>query len=332
MSTTTITLPQETVWALTNSVVAGRAIQVVAELGVADHVGDTPVSPADLAGRCDLDPAALDRVLRLLAAHGVFALEPTGYVHTDASLVLRSDHPQSMRAFARMMGLPAFWGMFGALGHSLRTGAPGIETIDPAGLWSYLQSHPDEARIFDEAMRAKSRADVAAVVDAYDFRPFATVADIGGGQGHLLDAVLGQASATRGVLFELPGVIESLAPPPDRMTYTAGDFFVDHLPVADAYILMEVIHDWPDDEALAILRAVRAAAAPGAVVLIVEGIVPDGEPDARVQTLDVIMLAVTGGRERTAAGLGALLAAAGFRKTAVLPTHGPMQIIEAVAV
>src|SRR5690242_11682850 len=103
MSTTTVNLPQETVWALTNSVVAGRAIQVVAELGVADHVSDTPVSAADLAGRCDLDPAALDRVLRLLAAHSVFALEPTGYVHTDASLVLRSDHPQSMRAFARMM-------------------------------------------------------------------------------------------------------------------------------------------------------------------------------------------------------------------------------------
>jgi O-methyltransferase len=331
-TTTTSTRPHETIWTLTNSIVAGRAIQVVAELGVADQVGDTPISAGELARRCDLHPTALDRVLRLLVAHRVFALAPTGYVHTDASRVLRSDHPQSMRGFARMMGLPVFWGMFGALDHSLRTGAPGMETIDSAGLWSYLQAHPGEARIFDEAMRAKSRADVAAVVDAYDFRPFGTIADIGGGQGHLLDVVLTHASAARGVLFELPAVIESLPSPSDRMTYTAGDFFVDGLPVADAYILMEIIHDWPDDEALAILRAIRAAAAPGAVVLIVEGIVPDGEPDPRVQTLDVIMLVVTGGRERTAGDFGALLAAAGFRKTAVLPTAGPMQIVEAVAV
>ncbi|MBA3287537.1 MAG: hydroxyneurosporene methyltransferase [Acidimicrobiia bacterium] len=333
MSTTATTqLPDEVVWEVTNGAVSARALHVVAELGVADLIGDEPVAAHDLARHIGARPEALERLLDLLGANGIFRRDDGGYAHTESSRLLRTDHPRSMRAFARMMGLPVIWNSFGALDHTVRTGAPALGAIDPRGLWSYLGAHPDEARIFDDAMVAKSRGDVAAVVDAYDFRPFPRIADIGGGRGQLLRAALEAAPAARGVLFELPGVIQALPPASGRLAHHAGDFFVDPLPSADAYVLMEVIHDWGDADALAILRAIRQAASPGAVVLIIEGIVPDSDPDARVQTLDVIMLTITGGRERSAAQLRALFHEAGFRLTTVIPTAGPMQIVEAVAI
>lgn len=323
--------PHELVWSLTNSVVAAKALHLVAELGVADAVGEAPVGVADLARHCDVDPDALDRVLRLLAAHGIFEWRDGRYAHTDASRVLCSGHPQSLRPFTRMMNLPVLWRSIAALDHSVRTGAPAIEALEADGFFGYLQRHGDEAQVFAEAMAAKARADIANVLSAYDFGPFTTIADIGGGRGHLLRAVLDAVPTATGVLFDLPDVVAS-AEPADRLSCRPGDFFVDALPAADAYLLMEVVHDWPDAEALAILRAIRRAATPGAVVLVIEGIAPDDGADVRVQTLDVIMLAITGGRERTADELRSLLREAGFRLTTVIDTDGPMRIAEAVAV
>lgn len=324
--------PHETIWTITNAITSARSLHLVADLGVADHIDDLPVPVAELASRSGVQAGPLDRILKLLAANGVFESGRDGYTHTEASRLLRSDYPRSMRAFARMMGLPVFWASFAALDHSVRTGAPALEKVDPDGLWSYLQAHPGEARIFDDAMMAKARGDIAAVLGAYDFQPFPTIADIGGGRGHLLRAVLDTAPRSQGLLFDLPGVIESLEASTERLTHHPGDFFADPLPRADAYLLMEVIHDWPDAEATAILRAIRRAASPGATVLIVEGIMPEQDADARVHTLDVIMLTITGGRERTAGELGALLRSAGFRLSTVIQTAGPLQIVEAVAV
>ena len=237
----------------------------------------------------------------------------------------------SMRAFSRMMGLPIFDASFAELRHSLQTGAPALERVDTGGLWSYLNGHPDEAVIFGQAMAAKAGADIAAVLGAYDFSRFDVIADIGGGRGHLLAAVLDAAPTAKGILFDLPAVIETLEPPPARLIRQAGDFFTDPLPEADVYVLMEVIHDWADPQASHILRAIRSAASPGATVLIIEGVVPEQEPDVRVHTLDLIMLMITGGRERTASALGALLEGAGFSVKAVVDTAGPMRIVEAVA-
>jgi C-methyltransferase len=339
MSTTTTTdpgrtaaLPHETVWSLASAGALSGALHAVAELGVADHIDDEPVAVGELARRCGATPDALDRVLRLLAAERVFAACGESYEHTEASRLLRSDHPMSMRAFARMMGRPAFWASFGALEHSIRTGAPSFETVDHNGLWTYLRDHPEEARVFDAAMMAKAQADIAAVLRAYDFGRFRTIADVGGGRGHLMRAVLEAAPTATGILFDLPGVIETLDAPPPRLIHHPGDFFVDPLPSADAYILMEVLHDWADREATAILRAIRGAARPGARVLIVEAIIPDGHLDPRVQTLDIIMLAVTGGRERAMQQLAGLLEATGFSPTATVETASPTRILEATAV
>jgi hypothetical protein len=323
--------PHEIIWSVTNAVVVSRSLHVVAEIGVADHIEDEPVSVKELASACGTDVDALDRVLRLLAAHGVFDARDEGYGHTEPSRLLRADHPMSMRAFSRMMGLPVFFASFGELNHSVRTGEPSLELAAPEGLWLYLQQHPGERDVFGQAMTAKAAADIQAVVGAYDFNRFNRVADVGGGRGHLLCAVLDAAETAEGILFELPEVIDTLDVQHDRMRPHAGDFFVDPLPGADAYILMDIIHDWPDAEAAAILTAIRSASDPGAKVLIIETIIPEGDLDPSVQTLDIIMLCVTGGRERTAIQLGELLDSAGFRLSNVIQTSGALRVVEAVA-
>ncbi|HTE63587.1 MAG TPA: methyltransferase, partial [Solirubrobacteraceae bacterium] len=304
--------PHEAVWTLANAFVASRCLHVVAALGVADAIGDDPVPAPELASRCGADADALGRVLRLMAAHGIFEADGGGFRHTPASRLLRSDHPTSMRAGVAMMGLPVYTATFARLEHSLRTGSPAVETVEPRGVWAYLQDHPDEAEAFGHGMTAKAAVDIAAVLDAYDFSRFATIADIGGGRGHLLRAILDAAPAARGVLFDRPQVIGALEFAHDRLTPQAGDFFVDPLPAADAYVLMEVIHDWPDAEALAILGAVRAAAGAGATLLVIETVLPERGADPGGQSLDVMMLAMTGGRERTARHLGELFASSGF--------------------
>jgi C-methyltransferase len=322
--------PHEIVWTLVNICVAARCIHLIAELGVADHIEDQPVSVDELASSCAVNPDALDRVLRLLAAHGVFDRQDGTYRHTPASRLLQSDHPMTMRPFARMMGLPLGWDSLTELAHSIRTGSPAVEILEPKGLWTYLQNHPDEAEIFGRAMTAKAGADVAAVVAVYDFTSFGTIADIGGGRGHLLRAVLDAAPTAKGVLFDLPEVINALDDvDQQRLTAVAGDFFVDALPVADAYVLMEVLHDWADRECIAILSAIRRAAPADSTLFIVEGVIPEERADLRALTLDIIMLTVTGGRERTPAQFSALLDRAGFHLNRVIDTASPMRIVEA---
>jgi hypothetical protein len=324
--------PHEIIWTTTNGLVAARCLHAVADLGVADHIADDAVDAAQLAASCGADAGALDRVLRLLATHGIFEVVDGGFRHTPASELLRSDHPMSMRAYPRMMNLPVMAGTFARLDHSVRTGAPAAETVEPRGFWAYFESRPEEARIFGEAMTARAAADIAAIRDAFDFSRYDTIADIGGGRGYLLRAVLDATPGARGVLFDLPAVIGAVDFEHERLTARAGDFFADPLPVADAYVLMEIIHDWPDEECVAILSAIRRAAGPGATVLVVENILREDEPDLRGRTLDVVMLAVTGGRERTPRELGALFERAGFTAGPVVDTAGPMRIAEATAV
>lgn len=320
----------EAVWTLSTAVVTSRSLQVVADLGVADHVGDAPVPVSDVAARCGADAGALGRVLRLLAAHGVFRCGAEAVSHTDASRLLRSDHPMSMRAFPRMMGMPSFTASFTALDHAVRTGVPAFELVDAEGLFTYLQRHPDEGRTFGEAMSGKAAADVAAVLDSYDFSGFQTIADIGGGRGHLLRAILDTATGTKGALFDLPAVIDTFDLAQDRLTLAAGDFFVDPLPPADLYLLMEILHDWDDDAATRILAAVGRAATPGAKVLVIENLFSPDRLDPRTHTLDVIMLAITGGRERTVEELDGLFRAAGLEPGPVIETPGALRIAQAV--
>lgn len=320
----------EAISSLTTSYVASRCLQVVAELGVADGVGEQATQVGDLAARCGVDHDALRRVLGLLASYGVFEVAEDRVKHTPASLLLRDDDPRSMRAYPRMMGLPIVWNAVANLEHSLRTAVPAVETIEPRGFWAYFGDHHREAEIFADAMTAKATADVAMVLATYDFSQFDVIADIGGGRGHLLAAVLESAPDARGLLFELPDVVDHLAVEHDRMTAVAGDFFADPLPPAQAYLLIDVLHDYGDDDCLTILRGIRRAAPLGATVLVVEGLL-GGATDSRGHVLDIVMLVVTGGRERTPAQLDSLFKRAGFSGAKTV-TAGSLGILEAKAV
>ena len=323
--------PHEVVMQMSAAWLLSRCLHVAADLGVADALEETPRTAAALAQATGAHPQALERTLRLLSAHGVFATREGMVSHTPASLLLRADHPQSLRSLVRMFGLPFNQGAYGFLEHSLRTGRPAVEKVAPAGMFTYLADRPEEARIFGEAMTAKAHGHVASILGAYDFSGFHVIGDIGGGHGHLLRAVLERTPAARGVLFDLPNALGEVADlASERLALQPGDFFRDPLPACDAYLLMEVIHDWGDEEATAILEAVRAAAPAHARLLVIEQLVPDEPGPHWAKTLDVLMLAVTGGLQRTGREYEALLTSSGFRLERLIDTAGGIAIVEGV--
>lgn len=307
-----------------------RSLHVVANLGVADALDETPQTARALAASVNAHPEALHRVLRLLSAHGVFQVEGETIGHSPASRLLRTDHPQSMRAFAQMFGLPVMWTTVEALEDSVRTGRPAESRAFPEGFWDYLAQRPDEGRVFNSAMVAKAHSAIAGILASYDFSGFSTIADIGGGNGHLLRGILEVVPRSSGILFDLPHVIEqsgSIAS--DRLTLMAGDFFHDPLPGSDAYLLMEIIHDWGDEEAVAILQAVRQAAPRSATLLVVEAIVPDDPGPDWTKMLDIHMLALFGGRQRSLPEYEALLTQSGFQFKREIDTGAGISILEA---
>lgn len=323
--------PHEVVMQMSAAWLLSRCLHVAADLVVADALEETPRTAAALAQATGAHPQALERTLRLLSAHGVFATREGMVSHTPASRLLRADHPQSLRSLVRMFGLPFNQGAYGFLDHSLRTGRPAVEKVAPAGMFTYLADRPEEARIFGEAMTAKAHGHVASILGAYDFSGFHVIGDIGGGHGHLLRAVLERTPAARGVLFDLPNVLGEVADlASERLALQPGDFFRDPLPACDAYLLMEVIHDWGDEEATAILEAVRAAAPAHARLLVIEQLVPEEPGPHWAKTLDVLMLAVTGGLQRTGREYEALLTSSGFRLERLIDTAGGIAIVEGV--
>lgn len=326
----TLRSPAETLLELSYAYAASRALHVAAEAGVADVLGDEPRAVEELAGETGLDPDALGRLLRLLEERSVFRRDAGGrWAHTDASRLLRSNNPSSLRGFARMTGTPFSWESFTNLAHSARTGQSGSSRLHPDGWVAYLQAHPDEACVFQDAMTAKAHGDVAAALAVHDFTQYRRICDVGGGHGHLLRAVRAAHPEVTGINFELPAVAGQLTPE-DGIDVVAGDFFVDPLPAADAYVLMNVIHDWDDKAAIAILEAVGAAGRGSrATVLLLEALLAEGPEPHWSKTLDIVMLAITGGRERTLGEYTALLDAAGLRLVAMTPTATPFSIIEA---
>jgi hypothetical protein len=321
--------PADLVAELARGHMAARCLHVIAECGAADAVGTAGATAADIEHGTGVKADALERMLRLLAAHGIFERGGDGrWRHTTASRLLRSDEPGSLRSYVRMTGMPAFWDRWTELARTTREGRP---KHDMASLVEYFAAHPDEAAVFNAAMVSKSRTVLPAVAEAYDFRAFAAIADIGGGRGHLLKLILERAPQAQGILFERPHVIADTAPVP-RLKLVGGDFFADSLPPADLYVLMDLLHDWDDADAARILSAVRHAAPRTAKLLIVETLVPDVPGPHFGKTLDIIMLAVTGGRERTEAQHAALLSAAGFELSRVLPTASQYSLVEAAAV
>lgn len=324
--------PVETLLQIAAGACLPRCLHTVAELGVADVLGDEPRSTESLASAVGANPDALYRILRLLAANGVFELRGTEVVHTASSRLLSSTHPQSMRAVALMFGLPVNWSPFLEFRYTVQTGQPASTKVLPEGYWSYFARDRKAAEVFNSAMTAKAHGQVAGVMAAYDFAPFRKIGDIGGGRGHLISAVLAANQTARGVLFDLPHVIRDADTlKSERLSLQAGDFFADSLPSCDLYCFMEVIHDWPDAQALEILTAVRRSAPKGATLLLIESIVPEDSLPHFSKTLDIVMLALLGGKQRTQSEYWTLAHKAGFSPQREVPTFAGVSLLEAKA-
>jgi hypothetical protein len=325
--------PAQTILLLATAYWVSRCLHLVADLGIADALGEEAQPASALAASTGTHAGSLHRVLRALANHGVFTLKDGLFSHNAASRLLRSDDPASMRSLARMMGLDFHWDAFRELGHSLKSGESAADKAIPGGLFAHLRAHPEDGRIFNEAMVGKSFGQIGPLLGAYDFTRFKTIGDIGGGMGHLLSAILKTAPAAKGVLFELPEVIaqaKSLADP--RISYVAGDFFKDAIPPCELYVMMTVIHDWSDADSVAILGNLRAHAPAGARLLLAEAIIDESATGSFPIDLDIEMLVFASGRERTEAQWRSLLKQAGFEMVQAVPLAGITGLVEAVMV
>src|SRR6266550_1058968 len=291
--------PVETLLQIAGEYAVPRCLHVVADLGIADALDDQPRTAAALAESTGTNADALNRVLRLLSCHGIFENKNGKFAHTDASRLLRSDHPRSMRSYVRMMGMPMNWAAYGKLDHTLRTGLPAMAKILPGGFWGYFADHPEDSQIFNEAMAGKAQLQIAGVISAYSFSQFNLIGDIGGGQGHLLQG---------------------------------GYFFKDTMPACEAYLMMDIIHDWNDEESTRIVKCLRRSAPAHAKLLIIEGVIHDDSKPGFIKVLDIHMMTLITGRQRTYQEFEKLLAGAGFRLEREIDAGGEFSIVEAVAV
>lgn len=313
-----------------------QALYVAATLGIADLLVSGARSAEELAEQVGAHGPTLYRLLRLLASLGVFAEDDAGlFVLTPLAQCLRSGVPGSQRDWAIMVCGPSFWSSWGDLLTSVRTGEVAFPRVHGMDRWEYLAQHPTESAVFDAAMTANTALESEAVVAGYDFSPFSAVVDVGGGAGGLLATLLAAHPPMRAILFDQPHVVAAAtkllrrAGVADRCEVVGGDFF-DSVPGgADAYVLKSVIHDWDDEQAIAILRTCRSAMADRATLLLVERVIRPGNAPDPTKFMDLLMLVMNGGRERTSGDFGRLLAAAGFRLGAVTPTASPLSVIEA---
>jgi hypothetical protein len=313
-----------------------RALMVATELGIADLLRGGPRSVGDLAQATRTHEPTLYRLLRALASVGVFHEDgERRFSLTHAGQLLRSDAPVSVGAVARFFGRDYHWTAWGRLLHSVRTGENASLAALGTDVWAYREQHPEENEIFNGAMATLSRAGAASELSAYDFGRHRIIADIAGGTGALLSAILGTHRESRGILFDQPHVVaaaktilerEGVA---DRVRIESGSFFERVPSGADAYVMRRILHDWLDAEAVAILRCCRAAMRPDARLLLIESVVGPPNTDPHSKFLDLLMLVSAGGRERTESEWRTLLADGGFALHQVHPAGPTSAVIEA---
>lgn len=302
-----------------------QLLHVAAVLGVADALVDGPATAEQVAAAVGVEPVPLRRVLRGLASEQVLDELPDGrFALTGAGSLLVEGAPGSLRgavvARARLY-YPALTGLL----DSLRTGRTPFELVHGTSFFEHLDAHPDESAAFQASMADRSRREAAAVVASYDFGRFGTLVDVGGGPGVMLRAIRDATPGLDVLLFDRPGVVEAATLPA-----AGGDFF-DAVPEgADAYLLSRVLHDWDDTDALRVLRSCRRAMRDGATLLLVEAVLPERAADDPVAIrMDLHMLTLLRGRERTAAEYAALLDTAGLALVRAIPTSAGVHVLEA---
>jgi hypothetical protein len=313
-----------------------QAIAAAAELGIADQLGDEPVSTAQLADHCGAHPESLYRLMRALASVGIFAEADSGrFTLTPLAAALRSDAPGSVRAYVRMAGAEWQWRSWSKLADSIRSGAPAFERVFGMPIFDYYALHPHAQRISAEGLTSRSGAENAAITQACEFPDAGTVVDVGGGEGTLLIDILRKHPNARGILLERTAVLPAAramfenAGLSGRCTFVGGDFFVGVPPGADVYLLKKVIHDWHDERARVVLANCRAAMPKHARLLMIDLVIPPGNGPSYAKLLDLLMLVYAGGRERTETEHRSLLASAGLSLERIVPTSSGISIIEA---
>lgn len=312
-----------------------QALYVAAKLAIADRLVAGAKTAGDLAAECGAHPPALYRLLRALASLGVFAeRREQRFELTPLAQPLRSDVPESKRAMVLMTGEEQYRA-WGELLYCVTTGKKGFDRVFDKPLFDYLAQRPEQAALFDAAMVSIHGHETPAMLTAYDFSGIGMLADLGGGNGSVLIAVLKQYPRLRGILFDLPNVIgrakDNLAAAglADCCQAIAGSFFETAPSGADAYFMRHIIHDWDDERSLAILRNIHRAAPPGAKLLLGEYVIQPGNNPDFAKLLDLTMLVIPGGQERTAEEYAALLKAGGFELTRIVPTTTEICLIEA---
>jgi hypothetical protein len=320
---------------LVNGYQVSQAIHVAATLGIADLLKDGPRSFGELAAATGSHPGSLYRLLRALAAVGVFHEDgDKRFALTPLGDCLRSDAADQVGPWAAFIGRPYFWQAWSHLLHGVRTGENAFRQVHGTDVWTYRSEHTEEGAIFDRAMSAISRGVIEGIVGSYDFGFFPCVVDVGGGQGALLAGILRSHRAARGILFDQPHVVAGAdellrkAGVADRCEVAAGSFFERVPETGDAYLLKAILHDWDDEAALAILRSCRRAMRPGRRLLVLERLIgpPNEQPEAKFSDLN--MMVSPAGQERTRAEFAALFASAGFHLVGVTPTGTRLSVIE----
>jgi hypothetical protein len=308
-----------------------QAVSVAASLGIADVLAQGPASLETIAQTTSSHQRSLGRLMRFLVSEGVFSLEEDGrYGLTALGHLLRGDNPASNRHAAIFYGSPAIWAAWGKLGEVVRTGKSGFELAHGEPLFAYTEKDADLAAIFNNFMAEMARPRIGAA--GYNYAGVKTLVDIGGGDGTTLAAILGSFPALSAVLFDLPAVVARAPAVLDaagvagRCRVVAGDFFESVPEGGDAYLLSNILHDWDDDHCARILSNCRAAMPAGSKLVIVEAVV--SEEPSPVLLVDMQMMVVAGGVQRTAAEFHALLEPAGFGEMKVVSSG----LIEAEAV
>ena len=309
---------------------------MAASLGIPDSLADGPRNADDIAAALGTDAPTTYRLLRTLAAGGILhESEERTFSLTDLGTALRSDIEGSVREQAILFGKSYVLGAWGNLEHSIRTGENAFTALNGEDVWAWRARDPEEESAFNRAMASATAPVGPALAAAYDFGAIGTLADIGGGSGTLLASVLAAHPRLQGILFDQPAVVAEAAPilertgVADRAGVVGGDFFAS-VPAADAYVMKAIFHDWSDADSVRILQTIRTAAAPNARLLIVELVLGGPNDDLDGKLMDLHMLVMPGGLERTLEEWRDLFAAGGWTLTGTRPLVGGWQLIEGV--
>jgi len=331
------TPPPEALLQMITSSWVSQTIYVAAKLGIADLLSEGPRSSDELAKATGTHAGSLYRVMRALASVGVFAeVEDGRFTLTPLAAYLQTSVFGSMRALAIMFGEEWHWQPWWNVLYSIKTGNSAFEHVNGMKLFEYLAQDTEAAQVFNEAMTVMTSMFNATTTANYDFSSIRKIVEVGGGHGSLISAILKAYPRMQGVLFDLPTVVigakyhieaEELA---ERCEIVEGDFFESVPSGGDAYILKNVIHDWDEDSAITILRNCHRAMVDKGELLLIEAVIPPKNEPSLSKFLDLEILVIAGGYERTEAEYRTLLEAAGFHLTNVIKTESPLSVIKAV--